>query len=68
MLKSRTIYPRLLAAMQAHPELGQYKRFLTGGCCRGPSDDRIRPKLRGFMAKYPRWESVLRPLVEDSIG
>jgi len=63
-MKERTIYPRLLATMQANPELRKYKAFLTGGCCRGPTDDRIRPKLRGFIVKYPRWEALLKPLLE----
>jgi len=49
--------------MQAHPGLRRYKRFFTGSCCRAQSDEKIRPRLRGFILKNPEWEEVLRPLV-----
>lgn len=59
------VIPRLRAIVKAHPALEPHvKTLIGGGCCRVPSDRRLRERITYFLTQHPEFRAILGCLTE----
>jgi hypothetical protein len=62
---AKTIYLKLRDLMARNPELGRFKRTLTGSCCSAPDDQRLRARIKKFLVEQPQFQELLGPFLVE---
>ena len=59
------LYSQFVTVIRANPELGRYRKQITGTCCRPPDDGVLRRRIAAFLVHAPQFSSVLEPLTHE---
>jgi hypothetical protein len=59
------VLPQLRSLAKVHPALLPFMPVLLGGgCCRAPSDRRLRERVTYFLTQHPEFKEILSHLTE----